>query len=277
MTQILDSGAKINGAAAKAAGYVGVARYLSAYTPKAITKAELTADLAAGLSVVLVYEDGAQDGLGGGPVGKQHGLVARAQIDALGITGVPVVYVAIDFDAQPAQYPTLAAFVTGFGIAAGCTAAPYGPAGFVDWYLGQHGGFGWQSAGWVHGNPTEAQIVQLVQQATIDGVTCDVNNIRATDFGQWPRPNKGVAIVLNWKLSGNVADLKKDEKSGVIYLLATDGGIFPAPFGSCADRKFFVGRTAAALSLIADTSGNLVGYEVTDTAGETYYLPSTAA
>lgn len=189
MSLILDSASPIPAFAARSAGYVGVARYLSAYIPKAITKGELAGYRQVGLVVVLVYEDGAQDALGGANAGTAHGRIAAQQVAGLGLPASDVVvYVAVDFDVQPTEYAEVAAFLNGFQSSSGCVVAPYASAPFIAWWFEQHPAYGWVSAGWTHGvSVPHAQIVQEVRQVDVGGVTCDVNTITAADFGQWPR------------------------------------------------------------------------------------------
>lgn len=85
----------------KGAGYDFVARYLSRSTWKVISPAEATRVKAAGLAIVLVYEDG--------PTGADYFSNARGQVDgaraaqqaqALGAADGTAIYFAVDYDAS---------------------------------------------------------------------------------------------------------------------------------------------------------------------------------
>jgi hypothetical protein len=93
------SGWRPDPAALKAAGVVGVSRYLAPVGSgdwKRITKPEYDALLAAGLSVVLNWEDSATGWQGGYVRGVEYGRTARAQARALGHPDERPIIVSID-------------------------------------------------------------------------------------------------------------------------------------------------------------------------------------
>jgi hypothetical protein len=92
-----------NPAAIKAAGYVGVVRYLSHDPSKDVTAAEIAALHKAGLSVRLVWETTARRALDGWRAGIVDRREAEKRAAALGYPkGCPIFY-AVDCDADPAK------------------------------------------------------------------------------------------------------------------------------------------------------------------------------
>ncbi len=192
--QAVDSASPIAAGAAKAAGYVAVARYLSQTPAKNITRPELGAALHAGLSVILVYEDGASDVNGGVASGQAHGKVARQLLDGLGLPeDTPVVYVAVDEDLSPQLYPVALQHLQTFGQVARCRVGVYGPGPLIAYCQQRDILFGWETgaSSWNEGVHV-GQIAQRVEQVDVGGITCDVDDLLALDYGQWPRPSSPV-------------------------------------------------------------------------------------
>ena len=176
-------------AAVKRAGYTFVVRYLSGgHSSKDITTTEAHALEAAGIPFALVWERDAAEAKGGLAAGRAAGAVAKTQLAALGLTGVrPVVYVAIDFDAQSSELRTVVAYVNGFASVVGKSrTGVYGSRQVLDachtaaacpWY--------WHTAAW--GTPPPyAQLRQVGFDLTVGGAQVDVNEAWADDFGQFP-------------------------------------------------------------------------------------------
>jgi hypothetical protein len=92
-----------NPAAIKAAGYVGVVRYLSHDPSKDITAAEVKALHAAGLSIRLVYETTANRAGAGRLAGIADRREAEKRAAALGYPRHCPIFYAVDFDADPAK------------------------------------------------------------------------------------------------------------------------------------------------------------------------------
>jgi hypothetical protein len=85
----------------QAAGYDFVARYLSIVPSKVIGPAEASALHAAGLLIVLVYEDGPTSADYFTPDrGTKDGLRAAQQASLLTAPGGTIIYFAVDYDAQ---------------------------------------------------------------------------------------------------------------------------------------------------------------------------------
>ena len=186
----------------KAAGHMGAVRYVSERRPganwmlgKPVTLAETQDFKAQGLATASVYQfgrDTTADWLGGAGAAAQHAPSAiRLHIAAGGPTGRPI-YVAIDDNPSRAQYenqirPYLRAFQAALALA-GYQTGVYGNYNVIQWCVEENiGTFFWQhdwgSGGKIHPRTTIHQKAKW--QATIDGITVDINNVYASDWGQW--------------------------------------------------------------------------------------------
>lgn len=171
----------------KAAGVTVVIRYLTG-GGKSIMTTELASYLAAGISVVVVFEIQANDALGGHAAGVANAQVALSALKALGLVGCPV-YFAVDssimaltalpyFEGiatvmQPSQ-------VGVYGEGALCSLLQ--AEGLACWY--------WQSSSTSFpGNSTTLAITHIQQKvggSPLAGTDLDI--LCKPDVGQWPRP-----------------------------------------------------------------------------------------
>lgn len=170
-------------------GYQFVCRYLATEDPatagKILSAAELGELHGAGLSVVLVFEDGASNALGGEAAGTADGTVAGNEANALGVPAAVPIYATVDFDVTADQYATVDAYVTAFAKASGRPEAVYGPAAYLATSTAT---YRWQAAGW---NPTGETVagVSLVQRiASTAPAGCDVDVALLDHYGQWSPP-----------------------------------------------------------------------------------------
>jgi hypothetical protein len=183
------------GAAVKAAGFDAVVRYTGfdpALRGKCVTRAEYESHLAAGVAVAFVYEDDVGTSLQGRGRGQADAHAVLQWADAIGAP-VPACYFAVDFDAQPGQYAAIDDYFRG---AADILGTPrvggYGSYAVVG-HLFDAGlvTYGWQTVAWSHGlREPRAHLFQRLGTAVVDGVQCDVNDVLADDFGQYPNPIK---------------------------------------------------------------------------------------
>jgi hypothetical protein len=172
----------------KAAGAVGVVRYLSHDRHKAIDAGELHALLTVGLQVALVWEDGARAAAAGYPQGVSDGRDANAQADALNWPDDRPIYFAIDYDvagdtATPVNYLR--------GCAAGSKrpVRGYGSLEVVEAARGAQFGAGWQTLAWSHGMVSpHAVLIQTTRPAPVADTDVNVIGDGFTDWGQHPAP-----------------------------------------------------------------------------------------
>lgn len=178
-------------ASIRAAGYVFAARYLSYDTiGKNLSAGEAGALWAAGVDVVVVWEQTADAALNGYGQGVSDAQAASAQANAAGIPAGRPIYFAIDFDASTGQQGALDAYFDGVAavIGRGRTGAYGGyypvkrlfDAGKITW--------GWQTYAWSGGQwDGRAQLRQVQNAISVGGLgdCCDRDQAVAADYGQW--------------------------------------------------------------------------------------------
>lgn len=191
MATALDfSAGVLKAATIKAAGHVGVIRYVG--TPgrtKNITKAEYDELNRNGIDVALVYENKAGDANGGFSEGVNAARAARANADAIGWPKDRPIYFAVDSDqvtaldfSEVVAYLDGAASVLGNGIE---RIGVYGEYDVIERNVGSHARYGWQTVAWSGGRvSSKAHLFQRLGQIYVGGIQVDVNNILAADWGQ---------------------------------------------------------------------------------------------
>ncbi len=173
-----------------AEGYSFVVRYLSNYAPKNLTKSEADSLKADGLDVVVVWEDGAQNTLGGYNQGVKDAKEANAQANADGMPAGRPIYFAIDFDAQSSEQSTINAYFDGVASVIGRDRAGAYAGYYAIQRLFNDGkiAWGWQTYAWSYGNwDSRAQLRQVQNDITAggDSACCDKDVSAHADFGQW--------------------------------------------------------------------------------------------
>jgi peptidoglycan hydrolase-like protein with peptidoglycan-binding domain len=157
---------------------------------KNLLKAELALLVTAGISVVLVAEEGANRMLAGRSAGIADAQHAEAVVMALGMTGVPV-YFACDFDASPASQAAIDGYLDGAASVIGRDRTGiYGGYYPVKRALDNGSAtWAWQTYAWSGGQwDHRAQLRQVQNGIAVGGASCDRDEAQAADFGQWPRP-----------------------------------------------------------------------------------------
>lgn len=181
-------------AAIRAAGYSFVMRYASPAAAndangKNLLKPELTALLAAGLKVGLVFEYAAQQMLGGKVQGVTDAQHSDAVCKGLGMPGLPA-YFAADWDVTEAQQAQVNAYLDGAASVIGkARTGIYGGFYPVKRALdGGHASWAWQTLAWSGGQWDPRANIRQHLGVTVGGASCDSNDSMTADFGQWPRP-----------------------------------------------------------------------------------------
>jgi len=181
-------------AAVRAAGHAFVGRYVSPIAAndingKNLLAAELKTLRAAGLSVILFAEQYAgrmREGAASGAADAQH---FDAVTEALGMTGA-VMFCAADFDATPADQTGINSYLAAAaGVLGLKRVGIYGGYYVVKRALdAKRATYACQTLAWSGGQwDTRAQMYQHLQ-IIVGGVSVDLDESRAADFGQWPRP-----------------------------------------------------------------------------------------
>lgn len=185
------------------AGHLGAVRYVSDRRPgteswmtgKPVTLAETQSFAALGLQTASVYQFGkaeTADWKQGAVGAAVHAPKAIAlHVAAGGPTNRPI-YVAIDDNPTQGEYtrqirPYLQAFQVALQ-AAGYQMGVYGNYHVIEWAtrdgLGQYFWMhNWGSNGMIHPRTTLHQI--RIDKDWLDGVRIDINNVYASDWGQW--------------------------------------------------------------------------------------------
>lgn len=173
---------------------VGVMRYVGSHgNPKNIGQGEFDALVNGGVPFGLVYEGSGTDYVGGAAAGLRDGQTARGAAHGLGWPdGLPI-YCTVDTGAGPD--PAIISYQHGFNAGARTPeGAFYGDvalagllfaAGLIRWYW-QPGARAWP------GDATDDPRACLIQRAggvrpAVDG-SFDVNDVFATNWGQYPAP-----------------------------------------------------------------------------------------
>jgi hypothetical protein len=132
-----------------AAGYKVALRYLGRITPQ-----EYVADKAAGLTVILTFEEGAADAMGGAATGTAHAQRARAKRQAIGAPLNEQTIYAFDTDDRgcPGWADKLHAYMCAAEAVSGHAEGIYGSIRVVEEMKHRNPArAGWQAAAWSNG------------------------------------------------------------------------------------------------------------------------------
>lgn len=198
--------------AIKRAGHIGAIRYVSNKRPgaawmtgKPVTLQEAAANAAAGLPTASVYQFGraeTADWKQGAAGAAIHAPQAISLHKAAGGPTHRPIYIAIDDNPTREHYtqfirPYLQAFSKALSVA-GYQTGVYGNYNVIEW--ASQDGIGtfywmhdWGSNGKIHPKTTIHQLPQSRQQ-TIENVIVDVNEVYASDWGQWTPGSKQPGI-----------------------------------------------------------------------------------
>lgn len=226
-------------AAIKRAGHIGAIRYVSNKRPgaawmtgKPVTLQEAAANAAAGLPTASVYQFGraeTADWKQGAAGAAIHAPQAISLHKAAGGPTHRPIYIAIDDNPTREHYtqfirPYLQAFSKALSVA-GYQTGVYGNYNTIEW--ASQDGIGtfywmhdWGSNGKIHPKTTIHQLPQSLQQ-TIENVIVDVNEVYASDWGQWTPGSKQPGIqdlssTLD-KAIPNMPDLPQLNADGVSF------------------------------------------------------------
>ena len=151
----IDTAARLTAAQARIlrdSGISFVGRYLVPESLwKALTAKEAADIRAAGLAIMLCWELGGEDLRQGAAKGAEHGARAKQLAEGLGVPAGTIIYFAVDYNAQPADYPLIEQYMLAAQTAMGSkyVAGLYGHERIVE-YLAQRGTVKkfWQCVAW---------------------------------------------------------------------------------------------------------------------------------
>jgi hypothetical protein len=242
------SAGRLSSLALKDNGLSFVCRYVStAGNAKNLTAAEVADWSANGIGIVVVFEQGAQNALGGGARGTRDATTAQSQLDALGLSTAPV-YFAVDFDATADQLPTVSDYLTGAaGVIGPERTGVYGSHAVVQYALDEGAArYAWQTYAWSHRElDPRAHLYQYHNDERVAGVAVDRDRTVSSDedYGQFRVPSakpEAPDVTEVWPASGDPAGGTMVTISGSGLATATDvgfGGVNAGPFTVDSDSQ----------------------------------------
>lgn len=204
------------------AGVKFIARYLSNDASKDLSRSEATAANAAGIWCVVVWETTAARAKAGRQAGRDDALTALSKARALGMPEDRPIYFAVDFDAGPADYPSIREYFIGAASAEGGLGKDrvgmYGGINPIKWaFDNKLITWGWQTYAWSGGLwDSRAHIQQYRNGVNMGGADVDYDRAMYDDYGQWMIGVSPMAITD--------ADAKK-----IATAVAKTDGLYPAP------------------------------------------------
>ena len=166
----------------KSAGYEFVGRYLvpnsGATAWKALTNLEAGRITGAGLSILCIWETTENRAKAGYSAGCVDGALAQQLAREIGMPESGIIYFAVDYDAQKADFQNIREYLRGARQNSGpYSIGVYGGYNLIE-YMALYGackGF-WQTLAWSYGKLSEARTVyQAKAQTSVCGVGVDIN------------------------------------------------------------------------------------------------------
>lgn len=176
-------------AALKAAGATFACRYLGGSVDKDLSRAEADALHVAGIATVSNWESTTGAARGGRSQGIADARSAVTQHAAAGGPPDRPIYFSVDWDVQPSELATVAAYFQGVASILGLArTGAYGGKRVIT-YLLDHGliTWAWQTYAWSGGQwDPRVHIRQIQNGVVIGGADTDLDQSMVADFGQWP-------------------------------------------------------------------------------------------
>lgn len=209
----------------KAAGYHFVGRYLvpnsGATAWNALTREEAQRICDAGLSILCVWETTEDRAAAGYSAGCVDGAMAQQLAREIGMPEDGIIYFAVDYDAQRADFPAIEDYLKG-------ARQNTGP-----WEIGVYGGYSliqyiayydkpckgfWQTLAWSYGKLSEHRTVyQSTAQTSICGVGVDINeceDMRAA--GIWTYKEEDTVAITKDELDKLLTETRRQAKEEAI-------------------------------------------------------------
>jgi hypothetical protein len=205
---VADYTSRIAPAALKAAGVVGVCRYLSRSSWKVIGQAEYNELTRAGLGVVLNFEDEATGWLGGGSAGAADAVFAADAARALGYPSGSVIPSSADFDMSAGQWNSAGrAYAVAYRDRLrqlGYEPGVYGAWDLLGWCQAVGYRWFWQaglSTAWSNGRnakPWPGAYLWQRYSTTVAGTEVDHNDIRRVNWQGGTVSAEADDKIINW-------------------------------------------------------------------------------
>lgn len=203
-----------------------VCRYLvpERLRSKRITKAEAEAITAAGMQIVSVYETTADRAKGGSEAGRADGIAALKETKIVGQPVGSAVYFAVDYDAQPAEYDIIEAYLrNAFAELPGYAVGVYGSFAIVEEMARRKAcTHFWQTYAWSRGKlSSHVNVYQYKNGVKVCGITCDLND----SFGNegWWQVAERTTKLLKLGMKGEEVRILQNMLNSLGYKLTVDG------------------------------------------------------
>jgi hypothetical protein len=182
----LDSGSHIPISVHRQLGSRFACRYLSRSGATVPSHQEVADLKAAGVELVMVYEENAHDATRGRVRGREDAQFALAQAQSLGMPPGRPIYFAVDFDASPDPAETDPYFDGVADVLGHGACGPYGGIAVVRRQLDRGFQWAWQTYAWSRNQlDGRAKIHQYSNGHSLAGVPLDYDHAYYADFGQW--------------------------------------------------------------------------------------------
>lgn len=180
--------ARPGGAAVKQAGYNFVCRYLASSAGKRIDAGEVANLFTYDLSIVLVFEDNANQALNGYNQGVADAQEALNQANALGFPSSLPIYFAVDFDISDAQKPAVGEYFKGVCSVLGLERVGAYGGYYLIKYVSENNlaTFKWQTLAWSGGQVYPGTHIYQNGQSAFGG-GADVDEALQSNYGQWSK------------------------------------------------------------------------------------------
>jgi len=183
MAQGIDCATPLTLSTAKAlyaAGYRFACRYLvpPAYAWKRLTLEEARAITEAGMNIVSVFETSAQRAKGGAAAGQADGAAAYLEAKAIGQPPGTAIYFAVDYEALPADYDRIEAYLRAAAAEIKEYAAGVYGSYFVIEEMAKRGACRhfWQTYAWSRGQKSpRINLYQYRNNVQVAGILADLN------------------------------------------------------------------------------------------------------
>ena len=163
-------------ATAIANGLSFICRYVSRPgSAKNLTAAEIADLSASGIGIVVIFEQAANNALGGNALGLADARTADEQVSALGLPGCPI-YFAVDIQVPAPELATVGAYLEGAASVIGAQrVGVYGGYPVVNYALNNAlATYAWQTRAWSGGRlDSRCHIFQYQNDASIAGIAVD--------------------------------------------------------------------------------------------------------
>lgn len=210
----------------RADGFGGLVRYTSHQAGKCITVTEAQQERAAGLELLLVFEDSATNALGGYPQGTTDARFANSVADSVGYpAGCPIFY-AVDFPATPNQIPTVEDYFAGVLAVRARPSGVYGGITTVNTVMAAGlATYAWQTLAWSNGEISGRAVLYQSAVGQVFDTDEQLGFVPAWGATPQPAPRPRSHPAMPQLVRPIIAIVARPQNDGY-WQVAQDGGVF---------------------------------------------------